>query len=131
MTRRSIFERMSEKSDFNFAQDLQTIRDLSESKTVVAIYNPLAAERRFTLEQFIDYERLIPAWKHHNRCIDCLGIKKKNGIDNLNFESPSIDEILTYLEYVANMVHLVEINKNSKTPFIKKSMSSEITYTKA
>jgi hypothetical protein len=127
MTRRSIFERMKEVNTFTLAQDLQTIRGLYESKTVILDEGAVFTQY-LTLEQFIDDKKLISTWKHYNRCIDCASFRKKNGIDNLNFSSPSPDEVLTYLEYIANMIQLVENYKNSKFPLIKKIMVPVITY---
>ena len=101
---------MSEVNDFTLSQDLKNIRDLCESKTIVVD----SSFKKFTLEEFIDDKKLIIEWPHHNRCLNCMDIKKKNGFNNLNFDSPSIDESLAYLEYVANLVQLFADDKEAR-----------------
>jgi len=126
MSRKSIFEKMSENNDFS--QDLKTIRELCESKVMIRIESDNYAS---TLEEFIDQKKLILKWPHRNRCFDCTGIKNKIGLSNLDFDNPSIDDVLTYLEYVANMMRLFENDRKFKMGSLGFKFSTNLVYTSA
>ena len=117
---------MSEVNDFTLSQDLKTIQELCESRVMVK-----TRHHNFTLEEFIDYEKLILKWPHHNRCFNCICTKKKIGIDNLNFNSLPIDKTLSYLEYVANMMYLFENDKKTRIDPLNLKISNAIIYTTA
>jgi hypothetical protein len=77
MNRKSIFDKLS---TLDLRQDLSTIWALQKSVLVkedVIIYPSSKTTRPYNLEEFIDSRRLIPKWKHNNRCVHCSDIIAK------------------------------------------------------
>lgn len=106
--RRNIFDIL--KENVNIEVEVETIEELGEEDLIVEGRN------YYSLEEFVD-EYCIRDWKNRNRCITCEQIRKKIGISSLDMIMYSEKEILLYLEYMINMIYLV--NNHIKNSFFE------------
>jgi len=99
MGRKSIFEKMGE---LDLKHEITILRRLLTSKAI-----SLNGYR--TIEEDVNYWNYIPSWKNNYRCINCNDIRNKLNIYYIETNVyPEVEDILTYLEYIANMMYLIE-----------------------
>lgn len=116
MARKNIFQQLS--SNRNFVSEIQRIDKLLEDEVGILIeidrgyFN--ANTKYESIVTFVD-DFAFKEWKYRQNCIDCQDMSETLGFDEL-LEYDEDDEIeeedlLSYLEYVANILNLVETVK--------------------
>lgn len=114
MGRKSIFEQLSGKK--NFLSEIRRIDKLLKDKSGIDIKvfpqnAPFYQEPQFMnigIENFVDEYR-FKDWKGRGTCIDCNDMLETLGLKAILKDSEYVTEndILSYLEYVANILRLV------------------------
>lgn len=86
----------------NLKYEVDVLRSLFNSKSIKIV-------KYRSIEEDVDAWRYIPSWKHNNRCRNCNDIRNKLKIDHIEaVTQPSVGDILTYIEYIANLLYLIE-----------------------
>lgn len=114
MGRKSIFEQLSGKKDF--LSEIRRIDKLLKDKSGICVKAfpknaSIYQEPQFIdigIENFVD-TYIFKAWKGRATCIDCNDMLETLGLKEILTDSVDITEndILSYLEYAANILRLV------------------------
>lgn len=116
MARKNIFQQLS--SNRNFVSEIQRIDKLLEDKGGIRIEimrKHIDIDTKYeSIVTFVD-DLAFKGWKYRQNCIDCQDMRETLGFDKL-LECDEDDEIeeedfLSYLEYAANILNLVETVK--------------------
>jgi len=105
-----IFEKLNKSFDLNI--EIRRIEALFCTKLY---YEQFGSYRRiwYFPEQLVD-EYCIFSWEHRKNCITCRDMRETLGIPHFDYvDCYTQDEVLTYLEYVANILFLCEIWRKS------------------
>ncbi len=109
MPKRNIFEKIN--NAYSYKLEMSRLEELIHAKGGVKLENStsnadIPAVSFFPLEDFID-KTVFRKWKGRGSCISCKDMRRELGIAQiLAKEDPSVEEFLTYLEYVANLFFL-------------------------
>lgn len=97
--RKNIFQILQEK--FDLYEELLRIHQLFDSICFVK-----GGVKPYTPEEVVD-EYLFYNWKQRNRCVDIEDMKRILGINNIfRCKQIKIENAITYLEYVENVLYL-------------------------
>ena len=108
MTRRNIFEILEEEKDME--DEIQRIETLCEEESI------RIGRHFYTPEELVD-EYCLKGWKNRNRFMNCEEIREKLGIDIICRGSCSEELVLIYLEYMANIIQLCNLEINSSPSY--------------
>lgn len=106
--RKSNFQILQEH--FDLRKEIKRISDLFEGNLFYKGNDEWSPEE--LVDQYLFYN-----WKQRNRCIDLADMKEVLCIDDIFVDDePSIDNLVKYLEYVENILHLAiaYVNRNDK-----------------
>lgn len=108
MSRRNIFELLAQEMDLD--SEISKLCGLCREKMFIKRpINPKMIPKSYTLDEFVDVF-CLHYWKNRNRCTSVLEIQERLGIDVIEFEENiPIEQVLIYLEYMANMILLCEV----------------------
>lgn len=116
--RKSIFEE-SKNLSLNYNQEVARIETLFSEETTIGIYDQLSygSYPQFTIEQYVN-ERAFREWKHRERFLNIHDMRTALHIDKNDLKKEvSLDTILTYLEFIYNMIALQEKHFNEQNFF--------------
>lgn len=116
MARRNIFEILQENIDFDY--EVSRIMDLWDESSVEEPF------MKYTLDEFID-EFCLEKWKNRNRCTSCQELCERLDIEFV--DSDDIEQVIRYLEYISNMVWLIDRYINAQRSYV---CSKEYKYMK-
>ncbi len=106
MSRRTIFDVLNGEIDINeeiFRLELLCYKEVIEGGEEYGY-----PECSYTLEAFVN-DACLKEWKQRNRCLSCEDIRKKLNITDLDIKNKlKGEQILIYLEYIANMIWLCD-----------------------
>ena len=114
--RKNIFELMKEK--YNLGEEIVKIERLLDEEMIIT-YKPdellggMYESDRYKLEDFVD-NYLLHKWKHCRNFISYTEIRDALDIDefikyyNMGYFSDNLEEIITYIEYILNIVNIYE-----------------------
>ncbi len=105
--RKNIFQILEEQFDLH--REIERIDYLFRSELII-----FETRSVYCVEKFVDTVS-FHNWKQRNRCINTRDLRKSLGIDNIiKHLNPTMDMVVTYLEYVENMLNLAEnvVQKN-------------------
>lgn len=106
MARRTIFDMLD--AEMNLSEEISRLRVLCGQEVIEGGDDSWCPEYSYTLEKFVD-EYCFFRWKHRSRCLDCADMRRKLNITDINMHEELNDEqIITYLEYLANMIWLCD-----------------------
>ncbi len=109
MARRNIFEIINDA--MSFKRELSRIEELLHAKSgvkvdAVSASAPESAVKFYPFEAFVD-DTAFKKWKSRGTCISCKDMRETLGIPSiLAKDAPSMNDVLTYLEYVSNLFFL-------------------------
>lgn len=114
MARKNIFDQLS--TSISFGDEIERLNKLlldEDGIKIVIASNPMQPNKKdeikyCSIEQFVDMYS-FKRWKSRGTCIDCNDMRIRLGIPTiLIYSNPSHDKVLTFLEYVANMLMLIQ-----------------------
>lgn len=98
MSRNTIFDILESKMDIDY--EIFRIESLCKEEAIEEGYTG------YTLEDFID-QYCLADWKNRNRCISCEEMRNRLNISSFHIKHQlQGNQILIYLEYIANLVQL-------------------------
>jgi len=98
MSRNTIFDILESQMDIDY--EIFRIESLCEEDAIEEGY------AGYTLEDFID-QYCLADWKNRNRCISCEEMRNRLNISSFHIKHQlQGNQILVYLEYIANLVQL-------------------------
>lgn len=116
MARKTIFAQLSEQIDYR--NEMLRIDELMKTKQGIRIeiYEELSFQKpkqiSNSIEEFVD-SFSFKNWKNRHRCIDCADMRKALGLSHYfskaTIYDPSEEAFLSYLEYAANILYLVDL----------------------
>lgn len=116
MARKNIFEQLA--GVFDYQNELQRIDTLLTDKKGISV-NEGGCAKHYTVSvtQFVD-DFAFSKWKNRSRCVDCRDMCE--ALDLLDFvdgvyDDPTEEEFLSYLEYAANILNLVQRVKSNNS----------------
>lgn len=110
--RKTIFEQIKDK--VSYASEISQIDTLIKDPLGIQIKLPREVfdvfdkpiYKYYSLENFFDKFK-FKMWKARGTCIDCDDMRETLNLDELvSSDNPTLDETLTYCEYVANLIKL-------------------------
>lgn len=113
MARKNIFQQLSQNR--NFVSEIQRIDKLLEDQGGIRIeitneYYTHTDIKHRSIESFVD-TFAFKLWEYRQNCIDCEDMKEALGFDELldcdENDEIEEEELLSYLEYAANILNLV------------------------
>ncbi len=117
MARKNIFQQLSQNR--NFVNEIQRIDKLLGDKGGIRIeitndYYTHTETKHRSIENFVD-TFVFKLWEYRQNCIDCEDMREALGFDELldcdEDDEIEEEELLSYLEYAANILNLVETVK--------------------
>lgn len=106
MTRRTIFDVLSEEIDIN--QEIARLEELCSEEVIQGGEEYGYQVCSYMLEEFVD-DCCLEDWKQRNRCLSCEDIRKRLNITKFDIRNRlKHEQILIYLEYLANMIWLCD-----------------------
>lgn len=106
MSRRTIFDVLYGEIDIN--EEITRLELLCCKEVIEGGEEYGYPECSYTLEAFVN-DACLKEWKQRNRCLSCGDIRKKLNITDFDIKNKlKGNQILIYLEYIANMIWLCD-----------------------
>ena len=110
-------EKMSFSSEIKrldaLIQDKQGVK-IDKSFDLFNLPSNISCLEYYSIEKCVD-EFIFKTWKGRGTCISCEDMRKTLNIDKIvTYFDPTLEEVLTYCEYVANIKNLYDRSKSSK-----------------
>lgn len=106
MSRRTLFDILNGKMDIN--EEIIRLESLCCQEVILGGEEYDYPECSYTLEAFVN-DACLKNWKQRNRCLSCGDIRKKLNITDFDIRNNlKGEQILIYLEYIANMIWLCD-----------------------